>query len=116
MNNILDGGRPVNYNHDFSVRYTVPINKLPGLDWTSMQAMYSTRYDWQAGAITDDSTRHGNVIQNANSLQLSGDLSLTSLYNKSKFIRNLSRAPRRQRGKNVNFNTEASELKKDVHL
>lgn len=112
LNNILDGGRPVNYNHDFSVRYTVPINKLPGLDWTSMQAMYSTRYDWQAGAITDDSTRHGNVIQNANSLQLSGDLSLTSLYNKSKFIRNLSRAPRRQRGKNVNFNTEASELKK----
>ena len=27
-NNILDGGRPVNYNHDFSVQYTVPVNNL----------------------------------------------------------------------------------------
>lgn len=112
LNNILDGGRPVNYNHDFSVRYTVPINKLPGLDWTSLQAMYATRYDWQAGAITDDSTRHGNVIRNANSLQLSGDLSLVSLYNKAKFIRNLTRSPRRQKGKTVNFNTEVTKLKK----
>ena len=46
-NNILDGGRPVNYNHDFSVQYTVPVNKLPFLDWTSLQLGYSTRYDWQ---------------------------------------------------------------------
>lgn len=111
-NNILDGGRPVNYNHDFSVRYTVPINKLPGLDWTSLQTMYSTRYDWQAGAITDDSTRHGNVIRNANSLQVSSDFSLISLYNKARFIRNLTRAPRRTRGKTVNYDTDATQLKK----
>ena len=64
-NNILDGGRPVNYNHDFSVQYTVPVNKLPFLDWTSLQLGYSTRYDWQAAAVTADSTNLGNVIRNA---------------------------------------------------
>lgn len=110
--NIMDGGRPVNYNHDFSVQYTLPINKLPFLDWTSVQTAYSTRYDWQAAAITADSTNPGNVIRNANSLQVNGDLSLTSLYNKSKFLRNITRPPRAQRGKTVKFETGIEQLKK----
>lgn len=110
--NILDGGRPVNYNHDFSVDYTVPINKLPGLDWTNLRTMYSTRYDWQAGAITKDSTELGNTIRNANSLQLDGGVSLTTLYNKSKFLRSITRPPRQTRGKSVNYNAEVNKVRK----
>lgn len=110
--NILDGGRPINYNHDFSVQYTLPVNKLPFLDWTSVQMAYSTRYDWQAAAITIDSTNQGNVIRNANSLQVNSDLSLTSLYNKSKFIRNMNHPSRRQRGKTVKFETGLKNLRK----
>ena len=111
-NNILDGGRPVNYNHDFSVQYTVPVNKLPFLDWTSLQLGYSTRYDWQAAAGTADSTNLGNVIRNASALQMNGDLSLTSLYNKSKFLREMIRPPRKQRGKNVKFETGMDKVQK----
>ena len=111
-NNILDGGRPVNYNHDFSVQYTVPVNKLPFLDWTSLQLGYSTRYDWQAAAVTADSTNLGNVIRNASALQMNGDLSLTSLYNKSKFLREMIRPPRKQRGKNVKFETGMDKVQK----
>ena len=111
-NNILDGGRPVNYNHDFSVQYTVPVNKLPFLDWTSLQLGYSTRYDWQAAAVTADSTKLGNVIRNASALQMNGDLSLTSLYNKSKFLREMIRPPRKQRGKNVKFETGMDKVQK----
>lgn len=111
-NNILDGGRPVNYNHDFSVQYTVPVNKLPFLDWTSLQLGYSTRYDWQAAAVTADSTNLGNVIRNASALQMNGDLSLTSLYNKSKFLREMIRLPRKQRGKNVKFETGMDKVQK----
>ena len=111
-NNILDGGRPVNYNHDFSVQYTVPVNKLPFLDWTSLQLGYSTRYDWQAAAVTADSTTLGNVIRNASALQMNGDLSLTSLYNKSKFLREMIRPPRKQRGKNVKFETGMDKVQK----
>ena len=111
-NNILDGGRPVNYNHDFSVQYTVPVNKLPFLDWTSLQLGYSTRYDWQAAAVTADSTNLGNVIRNASALQMNGDLSLTSLYNKSKSLREMIRPPRKQRGKNVKFETGMDKVQK----
>ena len=111
-NKILDGGRPVNYNHDFSVQYTVPVNKLPFLDWTSLQLGYSTRYDWQAAAVTADSTNLGNVIRNASALQMNGDLSLTSLYNKSKFLREMIRPPRKQRGKNVKFETGMDKVQK----
>lgn len=111
-NNILDGGRPVNYNHDFSVQYTVPVNKLPFLDWTSLQLGYSTRYDWQAAAVTADSTNLGNVIRNASALQMNGDLSLTSLYNKSKFLREMIQPPRKQRGKNVKFETGMDKVQK----
>lgn len=111
-NNILDGGRPVNYNHDFSVQYTVPVNKLLFLDWTSLQLGYSTRYDWQAAAVTADSTNLGNVIRNASALQMNGDLSLTSLYNKSKFLREMIRPPRKQRGKNVKFETGMDKVQK----
>ncbi|WP_251622719.1 cell surface protein SprA [Odoribacter lunatus] len=111
-NNILDGGRPVNYNHDLSVDYTVPINKLPGLDWTNLRTMYATRYDWQAGAITKDSTELGNTIRNANSLQLDGGVSLTSLYNKSKFLRSITRPPRPTKGKSVHYDTEVNKVKK----
>lgn len=115
-NNIMDGGRPVNYNHDFSVQYTLPINKLPFLDWTSVQTAYSTRYDWQAAALTRDSTNLGNVIRNANSLQVNTDLSLTTLYNKSKFLREFSRPPRKPKGKSVKFETDLERLQKGKPL
>ncbi len=110
--NILDGGRPVNYHQDLNIRYRVPVDKLPGLNWIGVETMYGTNYDWQAGALTDDSTRHGNVIRNRNTLQLSGNFSLSSLYNKSKLIRDLlSNRPRRN-GKTVNFDTEVERVRK----
>ncbi len=112
-NNILDGGRPVNYNHDFTIDYTVPINKLPFLDWTSARVAYSGRYDWQAAALTKDSTNLGNVIRNANSLQVNTSFSMTTLYNKSKFLRNTLRPPRRQKGKTVKFEKGIEHLQKN---
>lgn len=116
LQNIKDGGRPVNYNHDFSVQYTLPINKLPFLDWTSMQAAYTTRYDWQAAALTKDSTNLGNTIRNANALQVNTDLSLSSLYNKSKFLRSVTRPSRQHRGKAVKYETEVKRLAKGKPL
>ena len=82
------------------------------MDWTSLQLGYSTRYDWQAAAVTADSTNLGNVIRNASALQMNGDLSLTSLYNKSKFLREMIRPPRKQRGKNVKFETGMDKVQK----
>ena len=90
-----------------------PINKLPFLDWTSARVAYSGRYDWQAAALTKDSTNLGNVIRNANSLQVNTSFSMTTLYNKSKFLRNTLRPPRRQKGKTVKFEKGIEHLQKN---
>lgn len=111
-NNILDGGRPVNYNHNFSVEYKLPIDKLPFLDWTSTRASYGAIYDWQAGALTADSVNLGNVIRNSNALQVNTDLMLTTLYNKSKFLRDMSRPFRPKKGKTVKFETNLENVRK----
>lgn len=110
--NILDGGRPVNYNHNFSVEYKLPLDKLPFLDWTSTRASYGAVYDWQAGALTDDSVNLGNVIRNSNALQVNTDLMLTGLYNKSKFLREMTRPFRPRKGKTVKFETGLEEVKR----
>lgn len=110
--NILDGGRPVNYNHNFSVEYKLPFDKLPFLDWTSTRASYGALYDWQAGALTADSVNLGNVIQNSNALQVNTDFMLTGLYNKSKFLRDMTRPFRPKKGKTVKFETGLEDVKR----
>lgn len=110
--NILDGGRPVNYNHNFSVEYKLPLDKLPFLDWTSTRASYGALYDWQAAALTADSVNLGNVISNSNSLQVNTDLMMTSLYNKSKFLREMTRPFRPKKGKTVKFETGLEDMKR----
>ncbi|MDL2231789.1 cell surface protein SprA [Porphyromonadaceae bacterium OttesenSCG-928-L07] len=111
--NIMDGGRPVNYNHNVDINYKLPIDKLPGLDWTTAQALYSARYDWQGAPITNDSTNHGNVIRNANSMQASAGLNLTSLYSKSKVVRDMTRPARSKRGKTVTYSAGVRDIKKN---
>ncbi len=90
LKNLLNGGRPTLYHHLISANYTVPINKLPFLDWTSLSARYQGMYDWQAGSITDKSVVLGNEIQNSRQVQLDGQLNMVSLYNKVGFLKDIN--------------------------
>jgi cell surface protein SprA len=87
--NIKNFGRNTNYNHQFNLSYTIPINKLPPFDWVTATARYTGSYNWQAGPILPDTSRFepGNTIQNANTIQLSSQLNLTTLYNKNKKLK-----------------------------
>jgi cell surface protein SprA len=83
-------GRTTDYTHNLNFNYTVPLNKIPGMDWTSMVAHYSTKFEWQTAplfAITDPDFEVGNTIQNSRTIQLNPALNLVSLYNKFGFIR-----------------------------
>ncbi|TSD64173.1 cell surface protein SprA [Inquilinus sp. KBS0705] len=83
--NLKKLGRTTNYNHTINFNYTTPINKIPGLDWTSMTARYSTNFNWQTQpefAINDPTYDVGNSIQNSRSIQLNPTLNFISLYNK----------------------------------
>jgi cell surface protein SprA len=89
-NNILKLGRTTNYNHTLNFNYTVPINKIPGLDWVSVIAHYSTHFNWQAQplfAINDPQFDVGNSIQNSRTIQLNPTLNFDAFYNKFPFLK-----------------------------
>lgn len=104
---ILTFGRTTSYHHQFDLRYTVPINKLPLTDWISLTLNYSGTYDWDAGSIAmiNDSINLGNVIQNTNKKRINAQFKMSSLYNKVPYFKNL--------GKNSNKRRTVSRNKED---
>lgn len=80
-------GRTTNYIHQFNVTYNTPLNKLPGLDWTSLNLRYRGDYGWEAAP--KDYQELGNTLTNSSTMQYSGNLNLRSLYNKVPYLRKL---------------------------
>ncbi|HEY0244282.1 MAG TPA: cell surface protein SprA, partial [Mucilaginibacter sp.] len=93
--NLLRLGRTTNYNHTLTFTYNVPLNKIPGLDWVSLIAHYSTHFNWQAEpefAISDPQYNVGNSIQNARTIQLTPALNMMGFYKKIPFLKDASNA------------------------
>ena len=87
MSNVLSLGRPTEYRHNFDIRYTLPINKIPLLSWVNTNINYDASYDWRASSLSASS--FGNTIQNTNSIKINTQISLSSLYNKVPFLKKL---------------------------
>lgn len=90
LTNLWDLGRPTMYNHNFNVSYTIPINQIKMLNFISSTIRYQGTYDWLAGPITADTIRLGNRVQNSRNMQLTGNMTLTSLYNKVPYFREIN--------------------------
>lgn len=89
-NNLKNLGRTTDYNHNLNVRYTWPINKIPGLEWVNLATTYGTNFTWQTEALAtlnDPTINLGNTIQNARTIQVNPTLNMLNLYNKFAFIR-----------------------------
>ena len=95
MTSISNFGRNTNYQHNVSLTYTIPINKLPYMDWTSASVNYGALYNWQQGPIAYTDYNWGNTIRNSNTIQANAQLNFNNLYNKSKYLRNLNSSSRR---------------------
>lgn len=89
--NLRNGGRNVNYNHFINITYNIPVNKLPLLSWVNANARYGADYTWLAGPVFPDSLNInvGNSIKNHNEATLTGMANLSTLYSKSKFLKNI---------------------------
>ncbi len=85
--NFWDGGRNTHYHHEGTLTYTLPTSKLPLLDWTTVRASYTAKYDWIAGSLDDREL--GNILTNGQTRNLTGDLDFERLYQKSKFLRSV---------------------------
>ena len=87
LNNLWDLGRPTLYNHTVNISYTLPINQIKMLNFISSTLRYTGNYNWVAGPMTADTIRLGNRVQNSNNIQFTGNMTLSSLYNKVPYFR-----------------------------
>jgi cell surface protein SprA len=92
--NIGQGGRNTNYNQQLGVNYTVPINKLPALDWVTATVGYNGTYTWtalpwQADSATGKLIQNslGNIISNSQNDRAKIDFNFKKLYDKVPFLK-----------------------------
>ena len=119
---IFDGGRNTHYHHTWNISYTIPINKLPLLDWTSSSAIYQAGYDWDVAPITRGNYVIGNSISNSRAIQLNGQADFIRLYNRVPYLKRVNqkygefsrgRRDAQTRGQTTPLNTNAPSKFRD---
>ena len=121
LDSIMSFGRLMDYSQTFNARYNVPLSKIPLLSFISMDASYSGSYGWERGSEafemeTDDGSTiwvdYGNTIRNTQSGSLNTSFRMSTLYNKSKYLSDISRKYGRIGGSSrKTYKTETFEQK-----
>ena len=88
--NFWDFGRATMYHQTLNINYQVPINKIPFLDFMSLNTRYSANYDWTSAPKSLQSL--GNNIQNSNTRQYNGQINMNTLYNKVPYFRKINKS------------------------
>ena len=86
FNNFFNVGRPTQYSQKLNSTYKIPLNKIPYLSFIGVDYAYTADFDWKA--TSQDATiveRVGNLIQNANTHNVTGSLNFAKLYKDTKF-------------------------------
>ncbi len=83
--NFFSGGRNTRYQQKSNASYTAPFNKIPILDWITARYSYGTSYNWTAASLLAISL--GNTIENSQDNTFSGDIDLTRIYNRSRWLK-----------------------------
>lgn len=110
--NIRSLGRPKLYEHGINISYSLPIRYLPYMDWVQVRAQYQGGYSWNAASLNVDSL--GNVIQNRQQRQITGDFNFDKLYDQIGFLKKYNRPVRRGRASSSRSrNTSRGQEKKD---
>ncbi|MGN0010694.1 MAG: cell surface protein SprA, partial [Marinilabiliaceae bacterium] len=116
--NIKKFGKVQNYQHNVDLNWTIPVNKLPYLNFLTANTSYKGVYTWQRGSETEDFD-WGNVISNKNTEQANVMSNFNTLYNKSKYLRDMydhynlsnnTRQQKRKSGKTVSFTQRNTKL------
>ncbi|HLN21284.1 MAG TPA: cell surface protein SprA [Bacteroidales bacterium] len=115
LTNLKNFGRTTNYNHFMNVTYTVPVNKLPLLSWVNATARYGADYSWLAGPVFPDSLdiNVGNSIKNHNELSFTAMANLSTLYSKSKFLKNIENNTRPDAAERLKAETKTVTYARD---
>lgn len=87
--NLLGFGENMVFRQQFNINYTVPLNKIPILDFVTLSYRYGGTYTWNRKPFAADE-KIGNTIQNTNSKNYTGNLNMISLYNKIPYFRRIN--------------------------
>lgn len=87
--NLLGFGENVTFRQQYNVNYTVPINKIPVLDFVNLTYRYGATYTWNRRPFAADKSI-GNTIQNTNTQNYTANLNMISLYNKIPYLRKVN--------------------------
>ncbi len=101
--NFFNGGRNTLYQQKATLIYSIPLNKLPLTDWIQARYSYSTSYNWIGASRV--AINLGNTIENTQENHFNAQFNLTSLYNKSKWLRALDNVPPPKQQNNTQANT-----------
>lgn len=78
-------GKTMDYTHNFSINYSLPLDKLPLTNWMTANVKYGGTYNWQRAPLAQ--TNFGNTIQNNRTVNFTGQMNFTSLYNKVPYLK-----------------------------
>jgi len=94
-NSLYDLGRTSQYTHKAGATWAVPINKLPLLGWTSLNARYNATYNWDIGPAMFDSIADadayplGHTIKNSQNIQLNSQFNFAKIYRNVKYLKSV---------------------------
>lgn len=87
--NFWSGGRMTKFDQSVHLNYTIPINKIPFLDFINQCSYnYTANYQWNQAPPIAQSL--GNTIQNSRQQQVNLGMNLSMFYNRFKIIRSLN--------------------------
>lgn len=90
-------GSAMDYSHNYTFKYTLPLDKIPATNWMSANITWKGSYNWQRGPLAQP--EYGNIIQNSRDINMAAQLNFTSLYNKVKFFKKVNNNGRNPRGR-----------------
>jgi len=108
---IASFGHTTNYSQTFNSTYNVPFTKLPLTDWMSCRLSYSANYSWTGAAPVAYDL--GNTIGNTQTKTITGELNLTKLYDKWRWLKAINAPPTnaKKNDKQTNNSIPATEQK-----
>ena len=85
--NLIKGGRNTLFNQTANFSYTVPMAKIPALDWATVNLKYQATYRWIGASRL--AVNLGNFLENGQQKEGTLQMDFTRLYQKSKWLRQL---------------------------
>ena len=101
------------FNQTSKLNYTIPVNKLPLLDWVTSNASYTGTYRWTASSRSTQDIM-GNLNENESMFQINGNADFTKLYNKVTYFKEVTTPKRSQNSRTANRQTQNNKEEEEA--